>query len=197
MPLRGVVLHPCATASELPDLAQWLSLLSMVRPTRESEGAPKQTGERGMMRKTLLTMAGAAALSVSSVATAQETTAYFSMIVTHKITREPHEFIFAVTNPDVINAMREQLSSSNPPAERHVIGVIETTRVEYNQPWPFHFRPETVALFRMQTEQCDADPFTVEDNLALVGSERNGKAFLKDHIWCPWDSRIVREVKAP
>lgn len=146
-----------------------------------------------------------AAFAVSFSAAAQTQTRYFSLITSgpaldpndpvaeQKSTYAPHEFIFAVNDPALISQIEAILDNTYIGRSVHVMGLIEKNRADYNQEWPFHLVPESIQLFSNATEQCDATTFTVEDNLALVGVPNAG--FLDDGIWCPWSSRLVREVK--
>ncbi|MGW5100847.1 BP74-related protein [Streptomyces sp. NPDC004100] len=62
----------------------------------------------------------------------------------------------------------------------------------YNPRWSFHYNPETVNFFDVAIEVCDATLPYVEENL-----DEAGGAFLPGAIWCPWSSRLTREIKAP
>ena len=55
----------------------------------------------------------------------------------------------------------------------------------------YHLDPSTINFFQMAIEICDANMRYVEDHL----DEACG-AFLPGCYWCPWDSRITREVKS-
>lgn len=152
-----------------------------------------------MTFRSLVKLAAAAIAIMSGTAIAQTVSpVYFSFISTHQKTHTPHEFVFGVTNPAVIAKLREILQENYSGDELHIEGKIVTTRADYNEEWPFHFDPDTIQLFKNEIEHCDADPFEVEDNLALIGIEdpndpRGG--FLVNHVWCPYTSRVVREVK--
>jgi hypothetical protein len=49
-----------------------------------------------------------------------------------------------------------------------------------------------VRFFEVAIEVCDATMPYVEDHLDEVGG-----AFLPGGYWCPWTSRLTREVPAP
>jgi hypothetical protein len=49
--------------------------------------------------------------------------------------------------------------------------------------------PASISFFAIAIEVCDANMQYVEDHL----DEACG-AFLPGCYWCPWDSRVVREI---
>jgi hypothetical protein len=150
------------------------------------------------MKLRKLNLAAAAAFSLmTSAAFAQETpTAYFAFVDTSLKTSAPHEFVVGVTDPDVIKRMRNIINGESE-REVHVEGKIILSRAAYNEEWPFHMDPKTVALFATEIEHCDATPFEIEDHLDLVGKDGPGGGFLKKFYWCSWTSRLVREVTYP
>ena len=62
----------------------------------------------------------------------------------------------------------------------------------YNVPWNFHLDPGSISFFEIAAEVCDSTTLLVENHLADVGG-----AFLPKSYWCPWSSRLLREVDAP
>lgn len=74
----------------------------------------------------------------------------------------------------------------------HVLGRIVKRTAPYNPRWTYHYDPETIDFFDFAIEVCDATIPYVEDHL-----DEAGGAFLPGLIWCPWTSRLVREVPAP
>lgn len=102
--------------------------------------------------------------------------------------RPGQEFIFALTNPERIQQARDILSGKEKSAV-HVMGRILKRRVPYNPQWNYHLDPDTINFFPMAIEVCDANMQYVEEHL----DEACG-AFLPGCIWCPWDSKVVREV---
>jgi hypothetical protein len=74
----------------------------------------------------------------------------------------------------------------------HVLGRIVKRPAPYNPRWSYHYNPETIDFFDFAIEVCDATIPYVEDHL-----DEAGGAFLPGLIWCPWSSRLVREVPAP
>ncbi|MFF5975112.1 calmodulin-binding protein [Streptomyces sp. NPDC012769] len=71
----------------------------------------------------------------------------------------------------------------------HLVGRIAKSQASYNPRWSFHFRPETVDFFDVAIEVCDATIPYVEDHL-----DEAGGAFLPGLVYCPWTSRLTREV---
>lgn len=154
-----------------------------------------------MTFRSLMKLTAAAISIMSGAAYAQQVpTAYFAFIETHQKTRLPHEFVFAVTNPIVIQRLRDILDGTYQESDVHINGKIILSRADYNEEWPFHLDPNTVDTFNSSIEHCDADPFEIEDHLSLVGRsdpDDPDAGFLTDYYWCPYDSRLIREVKYP
>ncbi|MFB9207662.1 calmodulin-binding protein [Nonomuraea spiralis] len=143
------------------------------------------------MNRTLTKIATAltaiTALGVAAPAPAQAAeSAYFEMT---DITRE--HFIIRLTDPAKIQHARD-LVNGETTDRPHVIGRILKRQVPYNPRWSYHYNPETVDFFDQAFEVCDATIPYVEDYL-----DEAGGAFLPGLVWCPWTSRLVREVPAP
>ncbi|GAA2847666.1 hypothetical protein GCM10010517_04770 [Streptosporangium fragile] len=103
----------------------------------------------------------------------------------------PERVVFKLTDPARIQEARDILSGTQ--ADRtHVLGRIVKRPVPYNPGWDFHLDPASISFFQVAIEVCDARPQYVEDHLDEVGG-----AFLPGAIWCPWGSRLLREVPAP
>ena len=71
-----------------------------------------------------------------------------------------------------------------------VQGIIVKEQAPYNTDWSYHVEPKTIDFFEVAMEVCDATIQYVEDNLEDVGG-----AFLPGNHWCPWTSKLVREVE--
>lgn len=97
-------------------------------------------------------------------------------------------FIIKLTDPDKIKHARDILSGNETKAI-HVIGKIVKEPVPYNPNWSFHLDPDSISFFESALEVCDATIEQVEDHL----DEACG-SFLPDCTWCPWSSRLVKEV---
>jgi len=104
--------------------------------------------------------------------------------------RPDQEFIFEITDEAKI-AQARRIISGEEKLEVHVMGRIVKTRKDYNPKWSYHLDPATIAFFTVAIEVCDADMHYVEDHL----DEACG-AFLPGCMWCPWNSRVIREVSA-
>ena len=144
-------------------------------------------------------LAAAALLAVAAAGPAQgkqasdaahraqaESAAFFVMT---DITRE--EFVIKLTDPRKIQHARDLLSGASS-SEPHVIGRIDKRPAPYNWRWSFHLRPDTIDFFDFAIEVCDATTPYVEEHL-----DEAGGPFLPGLIWCPWTSKLVREVPQP
>ncbi|GAB2473905.1 BP74-related protein [Streptosporangium sandarakinum] len=103
----------------------------------------------------------------------------------------PDKFIFKLSDPAKIKQARDILSG----AERdrtHVMGRIVKRPAPYNPGWDFTLDPASTSFFEVAIEVCDASIRYVEDHL-----DEAGGAFLPGGHWCPWGSRLLREVHAP
>lgn len=100
-------------------------------------------------------------------------------------------FIFKLTDPKKIQEARDILSGKQK-GKIHVAGTVVTKSAPYNQPWGYHLTPDSVSFFENSVEVCDATIRYVEDHMA-----EGGGAFLPKNWWCPWTSRLVKEVSYP
>jgi hypothetical protein len=99
--------------------------------------------------------------------------------------------VLKLTDPAKIQHARELVSGATTDRP-HVLGRIIKRPAPYNPRWSYHYSPETVDFFDFAIEVCDATMPYVEDRL-----DEAGGAFLPGLLWCPWSSRLVREVPAP
>jgi len=151
---------------------------------------------RHILKSTLGMVAATAAASFGVVAPASAAMpqgqdygpgAYFEM--TQASNDDPGQtFVVKLTDPDEIQHARDLLSGQSTDRP-HVMGRIDKYKVPYNPQWHYHYDPKTVQFFDYAIEVCDANMNYVEEHL-----DEAGGAFLPGRIWCPWDSRIVREV---
>jgi hypothetical protein len=102
---------------------------------------------------------------------------------------DPATFTIKLTDPEKIAHARGLLSGKVTSAP-HVSGTIVKKRAPYNKRWQFHLAPESIHFFEASTEVCDATIQYVADHLDEVGG-----AFLPKNQWCPWASKLVREVR--
>jgi len=99
------------------------------------------------------------------------------------------EFIFKLTDPARIEEARRILSGDEK-SKIHVHGRLIKRPQPYNPRWSFYLDPDTINFFEMAIEVCDATTQYVEDHL-----DEAGGAFLPGGHWCPWSSRLTREIK--
>jgi hypothetical protein len=97
-------------------------------------------------------------------------------------------FVVRLTDPGRIAHARRVLSGEETD-EVHVMGKIVKRDADHNPGWSYHLTPDSVRFFDAMFEICDASIPYVEDHLDEVGG-----AFLPGLIWCPWDSRLTREI---
>ncbi|MER5648124.1 calmodulin-binding protein [Streptosporangium sp. NPDC002524] len=142
------------------------------------------------------TLAAVAMLALTTPAAAQQAD------TTHRTTSAPDAYfeftdvtrataILKLTDPAKIQHARDLLSGTT--TERpHVLGRIIKRAAPYNPRWSFHYNPDTIDFFDYAIEVCDATLPYVEEHL-----DEAGGAFLPGLVWCPWSSKLVREVPAP
>jgi hypothetical protein len=99
------------------------------------------------------------------------------------------EFIIELTDSSKIQKARDILSGKEE-NEVHVHGRIVKRQAQYNPRFTFYLDPSSIDFFSQAIEVCDANMEYVEMHL----DEACG-AFLPGCHWCPWDSRLTREVK--
>ncbi|MGA4993812.1 calmodulin-binding protein [Nonomuraea bangladeshensis] len=140
-----------------------------------------------VLTKITAVLAALATLSVATPAPAQAAVAaYFVMT---DITRE--NFVVQLTDPAKIQHARDLISGTTTD-KPHVLGRIITRPALYNPRWSYQLNPDTISFFDVAIEVCDAAIPYVEDHL-----DEAGGAFLPGLVWCPWTSRLVREIPAP
>jgi len=98
------------------------------------------------------------------------------------------EFVFQLTDPDKIQQALDILSG-NETEKVHVIGKIVKRKAPYNPQWDYFLNPDSISFFAVAIEVCDATMQYVDDHL----DEACG-AFLPGCMWCPWSSKLTREV---
>jgi uncharacterized protein (TIGR03437 family) len=100
-------------------------------------------------------------------------------------------FVIKLTDPVKIQKARDLLSGKTT-SGRHVSGVIVKEPACYNPPWSYHLDPQSITFFDSAVEVCDGAMGYIESHLSEVGG-----ALLPGSTWCPWGSRLVREIPAP
>jgi hypothetical protein len=103
----------------------------------------------------------------------------------------PEKFIFELTDESLIAHACKVLSGEEKGLV-HVTGVIVKSSAPYNPEWSYHLDPKSIGFFDLAIEVCDAAIRYVEEHLDEVGG-----AFLPGSRWCPWGSRLLREVHCP
>lgn len=99
-----------------------------------------------------------------------------------------HSFVFKLTNTTKIEEARAIIAGAAP-LKVHVQGTIISRQAPYNPQWSFHLAPDSIGFFEFQIEVCDANVTYVQEHLDEIGG-----SFLPRSFWCPWSSRLVREI---
>lgn len=102
--------------------------------------------------------------------------------------RQDQEFIFELTDPAKI-AEAQAILSGKETLKVHVMGKIVKRQAPYNPNFHYHLDPASISFFAVAIEVCDANMGYVQEHL-----DEAGGAFLPGFFWCPWDSRLKREV---
>ncbi|GAA2635247.1 twin-arginine translocation signal domain-containing protein [Actinomadura fulvescens] len=146
---------------------------------------------RGLLKTAALTAAAMLTLTMTQPAhahgTAHHAVADEALFEITDITRE--RFVIKLTDPAEIKHARD-LVNGETTDRPHVVGRIIKRSAPYNPRWSYHFNPATIDFFDMAIEVCDATIPYVEDHL-----DETGGAFLPGLVWCPWTSRLVREIR--
>lgn len=101
---------------------------------------------------------------------------------------EATTFVLLLTDPDRIGQARAILAQGL--SDEYIFGgVIVKAPAPWNPRWSYHVEPGTVVFGHVFVEVCDAHPQYVEEHLDEVGG-----AFLPGGFWCPWTSRLLREI---
>ena len=95
-------------------------------------------------------------------------------------------FVIEIVDPARIDEARKIISSKS---SKGVMGTVVPKSASYNPPWSWHLNPATISFFDMATEVCDCNVDYLEEHLSEIGG-----AFLPNSSWCPWGSRLVKEV---
>ena len=98
------------------------------------------------------------------------------------------KFIIKLVDPKKIEHARRILSGQEK-KKVHIGGKIIKEKVNYNPDWSYHLALESMDFFEMAIEVCDSTMQMIEDRLEEVCG-----AYLPDCHWCPWSSKLVREL---
>lgn len=101
---------------------------------------------------------------------------------------EEHLFIIKLVEPEKIEHARKLLAGEKLEAQG-IMGTIVKEKTSYNSDWSYHLEPKSIEFFSHAIEVCDASIQFVEENLDSIGGST-----LPDCYWCPWVSRLVKEV---
>jgi len=99
------------------------------------------------------------------------------------------QFVIEVTDESKIQQARNILNGTQKD-ETHVLGRIIKRPAPYNPKWSYQLDPASISFFSFAIEVCDASIGYVEDHL-----DEAGGAFLPGFYWCPWSSRLVKEIQ--
>ncbi|CEP12280.1 hypothetical protein [Parasitella parasitica] len=111
-------------------------------------------------------------------------TAYFGFIT--QGTQE--EFVFEL-NDDAKIAHARRILSGEETDRVHVLGRIIKGSQPYNPKFHFSFDSNTIDFFHYAPKACDSSLLYVEYHLSEVCG-----AFLPNCQYCPWASKLTREV---
>jgi hypothetical protein len=99
------------------------------------------------------------------------------------------QFVIELTDESKIQQARNILNGTQKD-ETHVVGRIIKRPAPYNPKWSYQLDPASISFFSFAIEVCDASIGYVEDHL-----DEAGGAFLPGLYWCPWSSRLVKEIQ--
>jgi hypothetical protein len=99
------------------------------------------------------------------------------------------QFVIELTDESKIQQARNILNGTQKD-ETHVIGRIIPRPAPYNSKWSYQLDPASIRFSSYGIEVCDANIRYVEDHL-----DEAGGAFLPGFYWCPWTSRLVKEIQ--
>jgi hypothetical protein len=138
-----------------------------------------------LTRRVLIVLALVGMLGISFSAPAYAATP--ARFVFQDVSRS--EFVIELTDESKIQEARNILNGTQKD-ETHVLGRIIKRPAAYNPKWNFQLDPASISFFSMAIEVCDASIPYVEDHL-----DEAGGPFLPGLYWCPWSSRLVREIQ--
>ncbi|WP_210404811.1 calmodulin-binding protein [Hahella sp. CCB-MM4] len=102
-----------------------------------------------------------------------------------------HTFVIQLTDKAKIQQARDILENGQTDFY-HVMGYITPSQTPYNASWQYHLDTDTISFFEFAIEVCDASMEYVQLHLDEVGG-----AFLPGNMWCPWSSKLVKEIQYP
>ena len=99
------------------------------------------------------------------------------------------QFVIELIDESKIQEARNILNGTEKD-QTHVFGRIIKRPDPYNPKWSYQLDPASISFFNVAIEVCDAPIRYVEDHL-----DEAGGAFLPGGLWCPWNSRLVKEIQ--
>jgi len=99
------------------------------------------------------------------------------------------QFVIELTDESKIQQARNILNGTQKD-DTHVLGRIIKRPAPYNSKWSYQLDPASISFFSYAIEVCDASIAYIEDHLDEVGGP-----FLPGAYWCPWNSRLVKEIQ--
>ena len=138
-----------------------------------------------LTRRVLIVLALVGMLGISFSAPAYAATP--ARFVFEDVSRS--EFVIELTDESKIQQARNILNGTQKD-ETHVLGRIIKRPAAYNPKWSYQLDPASISFFSFAIEVCDASIPYVEDHL-----DEAGGAFLPGAYWCPWSSRLVKEIQ--
>ena len=99
------------------------------------------------------------------------------------------QFVIELTDESKIQEARNILNGTEKD-KTHVVGRIIKRPAPYNPKWSYQLDPASISFFSFAIEVCDANIGYVEDHL-----DEAGGPFLPGLYWCPWTSRLVKEIQ--
>jgi hypothetical protein len=99
-----------------------------------------------------------------------------------------HGFVIKLTDGENIRHAR-RLATGEETSRPSVNGIIIKEPAPYNPGWSYHLDPRSIEFFDVAAEVCDANACQIEQMLDAIGGD-----FLPGNRWCPWGSRIIKEI---
>ena len=105
---------------------------------------------------------------------------------THQDKQNDYRFVAKTSDPEVIDRIEEELTKPFEERRLHINGDIARGQKHYNSRWSWHFVPGQWSMVELSVEVCDGRPQMVEEDLD----------YWIDQVgyFCPWSSRVLREV---
>lgn len=97
-------------------------------------------------------------------------------------------YIVRITDPETIGLARAEIGKQTDYLT--VTGTIVVDDASWNPNWSFYVRPITVTLGGIFPATCDVTASYIQFNLGEAG-----ESYLPNLLWCPSNSRILREVQ--